>query len=90
MPFFDKKCAKMSVFFCVKTAKIRWRLGAWPQASLAPGGWGVRPQIPNSVPHPPTSPTLCQILGSPLFEGAKTINFNYTITLSTCPILCGL
>ena len=42
--------AKMSVFY-VKTAKVRWRLGASPQTPFASGGWVLHPQIPGCDPR---------------------------------------
>ena len=54
-PYSIKKCAKMSVFY-VKTAKIRWRLGATLSDPLSL--WRVSPIPQNPIP---------QILGAPLY-----------------------
>ena len=63
-PFSIKKRAGMSVFY-VKTLKIRWQLGAYPQTPLASEGWGIRPQTLDCSPP-------CPILSAPLESDCHT------------------
>ena len=57
-PFALKKCARMGVFFYVKTVKVRWQLGATPPDPLS-----LRRLEPLS--HR-LYPLFCQILSAPL------------------------
>ena len=54
----------MSVFY-VKTAKIRWQLGATPQDPL-----GFR-RLGATLPDPRLCTPLCQILSEPLYSSVQ-------------------